>query len=71
MQPSFVIKYLIAPAFIFLGLLCIRVALKRQTSQDIILKRNNLPLYGKGSKMHVFYIGVGLIFIALTIFFNT
>jgi hypothetical protein len=71
MLPPFVIKYLVAPTFVFLGLLCIRISLKQQTPQDIVLKKNNLPLYGKGSKMHIFYIGIGLIFMAFIIFFNT
>ena len=65
-----VIKYILPSVLIFLGLLSIKAALKKQTQQEKIFAKNNVPTFGKGGRIHLFYIGAVLIILALFLFYR-
>ncbi len=67
---NIILRYILSSIFLVLGILSIRYSLKEQTIQNKLFKRNDIPTYGKGGRIHKFYLGSVLIGLALYLYWG-
>jgi hypothetical protein len=63
-------NYIFPALLLFLGILSFRYSLKKISSEDKLSGKKEIPTYGKGGRIHLFYIGSVLISIALFLLFR-
>ena len=63
------LPYILGGVFIILGLLCLRAVFKKRNEVKKLVEKE-MPLTGKGSKLHMTYLGIVLIGLGVYILFR-
>lgn len=64
------VNYIFPTLLLFLGVLILRYSFKKISPEDQSSGKKNIPTYGKGGRIHLFYIGSFLIVTGLFLLFR-